>query len=251
MAPEAESRKKVSRTLIALIVVAIVAASTLTYLASSRLWMQKSNRSRENVSIMAVSLRASSSRLYYPTLFASLSVSSALSNLTAFVNGVRVYNQYLSQQNISVHDQGFGTQVKNVSVVLGREYAVTFKAIFEDGIVDTVSTTVTAKYPAPSYISVDVWELCSKNCGYPSPFFEALVAANSSVPLVSLHLYLNGTSQAIENNTWQCCLTAELWKSGIDNRTLPIIAGRTYLVRFVATFQDNTTYAVTKSVIAS
>lgn len=248
--PEAASRKKVSRITIAIVIVAIVAASSLTYLAFGYFRVQETINSKETVSIKSVSLRANSSPLYYPTLFASVTVSSALNDLAAFVDGVRVYDQYLSQQGISAHDQGFGIQVKNVSVALGRTYTVSFRITFDDGVVRTVSESVTAKPPPPSYITVEVWTLCSKNCVYPSPFFEALVTANSSVPLASLQFLVNGTSQEIQHNPVPCCLTSELWKSGVDNKTMPIIAGKTYSIEFVATFQDDTTYTATKSVVA-
>lgn len=241
---------KKTRTLVVIAIVLIVVTSSLTYVAFNQRWSKGAN-SREHISIKSVSLRASSAPSFYPTLFANLSVSFALSSLAASVNGVQVYSQPLNQENISNFYQGFGVQVKNVSVVLGKAYTATFRAIFQDGTLNGVSATLIATPPPKSYIAFDSWELCSKDCVYPSPFFEALVGMNASVPLANLRLFVNGTNQGSQNFSGLCCLASELWKSGIDNRTMPIVVGRTYSIQFVATFQDNSTYEVSEIVNAS
>ncbi len=246
-----EKGRRKTTWILALVVIAVITVSALAYF-TSQWWAQGNTGSRENISIRSVSLRARPSPSFFPSLFANLSVSSPLSKWEAFVNGVRVFSESLNQENISNFYQAFGVEVKNVSVVLGESYTVTFKATFSDGFVDTVSTHVTAVVPPPSHMSFDSWELCSRNCVYPSPFFEALVSVNSSVPLSSLGLFINGTSQGVYNYTQPCCLLfGQLWKSGIDNGTMPITAGRTYLVEFVATFQDHSMYTATKSIVAS
>ena len=238
---------KTARTF-ALVVIAIIAASTLAYF-SSQWWTQEEAGSKEHMSLKSVSLRASPSLPYYSSLFANLSASSALNKWAAFINGVGVFGESLNQADISTHYQGFGVIVRNVSVVLGKSYTVTFKATFSDGFVNTVSATVIAVVPPPSSISLDSWELCLRNCGYPSPFFEAYVFIKSSVPLSTLHLLINRTSQGVYDypqfHTAACCLLfTQLWKSGVDNQTMPVIAGRTYSIEFVATFLDNSTYLV-------
>ncbi len=94
-----------------------------------------------------------------------------------------------------------------------------------------------------NYIEVRDLTICAKNCTYPSPYLLAEVFVNGSVPLVSLHLFVNGTDQGGRGYDSICCLRnfSIQFKTQVNNQTIPIIAGNPYSVKFVATFQDNST----------
>jgi len=51
--------------------------------------------------------------------------------------------------------------------------------------------------PMRNQISLQGVSLCASNCWYPSPYLSATVFVNGSVPLSSLHLFINGTDEGI------------------------------------------------------
>ena len=94
--------------------------------------------------------------------------------------------------------------------------------------------------------------LCATNCGlYPSPFLTATLLINSTTPLNSLQLYINGTLEATtqySNNFTNYYLQ---YKSNLINSTVPIVSGDTYAIQFVGTFNDNNAVKTTSVIVAS
>jgi hypothetical protein len=90
---------------------------------------------------------------------------------------------------------------------------------------------------------------------YPSPYLSALIFTNASVPFSSVHLFINGTDEGtttswfhFSNNT---LTNYAIWfKAMPSNPAMPIIAGEIYNITFVATFQDNSTFTASVSVVA-
>jgi hypothetical protein len=93
------------------------------------------------------------------------------------------------------------------------------------------------------YIETRSLSLCFAKCNYPAPYVSAEIFVNGTSPLTSLRLFINETNQGAQNYTHLCCLRNFVidFGSGVKNQTIPIIAGKNYLVKFVATFQDNQT----------
>lgn len=94
--------------------------------------------------------------------------------------------------------------------------------------------------------------VCSSNCIYPRPYLSAMVSVNTTSPLVSLHLFINGTDEGIVgsfNNT----ITdyGYVLKANPHNPSLPVQAGKTYHVELVAAFRDGDTSTAAASTVAS
>jgi len=64
--------------------------------------------------------------------------------------------------------------------------------------VPSISSTASSSF---NFIAIDSMSLCSSNCNYPSPYLSGTVFVNSTVPLRSLQLYINGTSEGTSNYT--------------------------------------------------
>ncbi|MDG6996978.1 MAG: hypothetical protein JRN52_13745 [Nitrososphaerota archaeon] len=200
----------------------------------------------DKIAIQWLSVRASSSNKFAPTIWSSLLVGSAMSQLTASIDGSQIYSQQLNQENVSNFPYEVSIQINkssNLSIVVGHSYVVTYTATFRDKIVDTISSMVMALPPSPSNITVSGWELCAKNCVYPSPYLAAMIYVNASVPLSQLQISFNGSLE-ITDSSWSSSNTlaqyVELYKASPSNTTVPILTGHSYNVTFAATFEDGT-----------
>jgi hypothetical protein len=96
--------------------------------------------------------------------------------------------------------------------------------------------------------------ICSGDCGHTSPYLLATVLANSSSPLVTFELFVNGTDEGVtleqtapagSNNSVGLENFPFQFQAYPDNTAMPIQAGRTYSVELVATFGDGETSTAT------
>jgi len=135
-----------------------------------------------------------------------------------------------------------------------------FHALFEDEadprvlaiireVIDDLPLEVSENVQVENQISLQGVSLYTKSI-YPNPHLSATVFVNASVPLSSLHLFVNGTDQGSSTYTSDMTEYAILYKATISNQTMPIIAGKTYLITFAATFRDNSTSAASVYVVA-
>lgn len=81
--------------------------------------------------------------------------------------------------------------------------------------------------------------LCSSNCNYPGPYLSGTVFVNSTVPLLSIQLSINGTSEGTSNYSNNSTKFPIGYKASPTNQSMPIVSGKTYLIVLVAKFQDN------------
>ncbi len=101
-----------------------------------------------------------------------------------------------------------------------------------------------------SSISLRDVGLCASICIYPSPELSATIFVNGSVPLSTLHLFINGTDEGITTPANTMTNYALLFKATPNNPAMPIIAGKTYAIVVVARFQDNSTSTASATVVA-
>lgn len=115
----------------------------------------------------------------------------------------------------------------------------------------TTSTNIT--YTSKNFISIEneSVSLCPRNCLYPSPFLSATLFVNSTAPLKWLQLYINGTFESTHTYTNNYTNYAIDYQTSPDNQTLPIMSDNTYIIAFVATFQDGTVSNASTIVFAS
>jgi hypothetical protein len=79
-----------------------------------------------------------------------------------------------------------------------------------------------------------------------------MIFANASAPLSSLHLFINGTDEGTTTYSNNTMTNYVIWfKAMPSNPAMPIIAGKIYNITFVATFQDNSTFTASVSVVAA
>ena len=99
-------------------------------------------------------------------------------------------------------------------------------------------------------ISLQDFSLCSSNCTYPSPYLSGFIYFSGPAPLKSLQLIVNGTDQGVQPEKGLTPATfVEWYKGGFQNP--PVVKGDTYVLRFVATYEDNSTATASTVVVAS
>jgi hypothetical protein len=202
------------------------------------------NIASHQFSIDYVSLRASPSTKFYPTLWSSIYTGSPLLHLNASIDGNQVYSEPLSQENVSYFHEQVSIEIKNTNLAIdvGKNYNVSFIATYEDGERQTVSILVVALPPSTSNVTVNGVELCVSDCVYPSPYLSAMINVNATTPLSSVVAFINGTSVGAQsysdNNITQYEIVFKTtWRqSGQTN----IVSGQAYNVTFVAEFGDGT-----------
>jgi len=87
---------------------------------------------------------------------------------------------------------------------------------------------------------------------YPSPYLSAMIFANASAPLSSLHLFINGTDEGTTTYSNNTMTNYAIWfKAMPSNPAMPIIAGKIYNITFVAAFRDNSTFTASVSIVAA
>ena len=64
-------------------------------------------------------------------------------------------------------------------------------------------------------------------------------------------MFINDTDEGTTTYTNTMTNYALQFKATLSNPAMPIIAGKTYKITFVATFQDNTTIAASATVVAT
>ena len=101
--------------------------------------------------------------------------------------------------------------------------------------------------------------MCASNCIYADPSLSGKILVNGSVPLSTLHLFVNGTDEGIvtgpnATTTYATDLShpsyAFVFRTQPNNPAMPIMAGKAYTIMVVATFQDNSTGTVSVTVVA-
>lgn len=92
--------------------------------------------------------------------------------------------------------------------------------------------------------------LCSPGCNYPAPFLSGKVYLNSTSPLRSLEVFINGTDEGVRayNASLSSITLQTQYESSFPSPQ--IVYRGTYAVRFVVTFEDNSTFSATTDVIA-
>ncbi len=94
--------------------------------------------------------------------------------------------------------------------------------------------------------------ICADSCNYPSPYLSAEVLVDSTSPLRSLQLYVNGTYESTSSysNNFTTAYVIQ-YKANPTNQTLPIVSGKAYKVTLIATFQDKSISSASTVVVAS
>lgn len=102
-----------------------------------------------------------------------------------------------------------------------------------------------------SRIGVGELVLCSQNCGYPLPGLSGDLYVNSTSPVRSLQVFVNGTDQGtvtFDKNLSSIDLSAQYSLSSAEARQ--VAAHHTYSLRFVVTFEDGQAFAAVTRLIA-
>jgi hypothetical protein len=98
-------------------------------------------------------------------------------------------------------------------------------------------------------ISLQDFSLCPSDCLYPSPYLTGEIYLGGSSPLKSLQLIVNGTDEGVQTYGPGTNIDVILiYKGGFQNPQ--VIRGEAYVLRFVATFEDNSTASAMTTVVA-
>jgi hypothetical protein len=101
-----------------------------------------------------------------------------------------------------------------------------------------------------SRIGLNTIVLCSPDCNYPAPYLSGTVYLNSTSPLRSLQVFINGTSEGVRtyNARLDSIDISTEYESSFQSPR--VVSHGTYSVLFVVTFEDNATFSATTEVIA-
>jgi len=119
--------------------------------------------------------------------------------------------------------------------------------------IPATSTSQTASTSSVDQISLpEGISLCANSCGvYPNPYLSVTISVNASVPLNSLQLFINGTSELTTSYTNNFTQYYIEYKATPSNASMPIAADKGYLITFIATFADNSKSNASMVVVAS
>lgn len=223
--------------------------------------------SMSSVSLLSVGLCASNCTYIEPSLRGTMLVNGSvpLLSLHLFINGtdegiITGPNATTTILLRTSYTFAFETQPNNsaMPIIAGKTYTILIVATFQDNSTGTVSVTVVAgayDWRKNNSISLQAVGLCASNCVYPSPYLSATVFVNASVPLSTLHLFINGTTEGWGFYSTTTANTmanySVVFKAHPVNPDMPIVAGKTYTITLVATFQDESTYTASIIVVAS
>ena len=110
-------------------------------------------------------------------------------------------------------------------------------------------------------ISLRDLSLCTSNCypigNYPITYLSATISVNGSVPLSTLHLFINDTDEGTQTfynegtkTFYKTISYPFLFEAEPNNSAMPIVDGRTYTIMVVATFQNGSTYTASATLVA-
>jgi len=107
--------------------------------------------------------------------------------------------------------------------------------------------------PGSNTIGLQGFRLCVSVCPSPRPFLSGTILVNNTSFLTSVQLFVNGTSEGTNSyaaynpdNT----LTDFSMEYSLTLESPPIVTGDSYVLIFVAVFQDDSTAAATTTVVA-
>jgi hypothetical protein len=120
-------------------------------------------------------------------------------------------------------------------------------------VVVVASACVEFGQPRPSYHSIGLQggELCADGCTYPAPYISEMVFVNSTSPLRSIDLYVNGTFDYHSPFADMTTTPYAIWFKASAPTSIQISARESYELVFVATFEDGVTCNASTVEIAS
>jgi hypothetical protein len=115
-----------------------------------------------------------------------------------------------------------------------------------------VAYSASLPHPGKNSIILRSFSICEVQCYYAPPYIYGKVLVNTTVPLSSIRLIINGTNEFWSNyNDYGIGNYTVPFSASGYNQTLSIMAGKPYLVTLVATFQDSSTVSASTVVVAN
>ncbi len=100
-------------------------------------------------------------------------------------------------------------------------------------------------------ISLQSFSICQSSCFYGNPLISGKVVVNESEPLQSMKLSVNGVDEFVSNYVNYGIGNYSIpYRVSPNDQSLPIVAGRSYRITLVATFQDNSTLSASSDLVA-
>jgi hypothetical protein len=97
-------------------------------------------------------------------------------------------------------------------------------------------------------ISLQGFSLCPSNCLYPSPYLTGEIYFGGPSPCKSLELSVNGTDEGSLGHGIGVADVVYLYKGSFQSPQ--VVAGDTYVIKFIAVFEDSSTATAMTTVIA-
>ena len=115
-----------------------------------------------------------------------------------------------------------------------------------------VAYSASLPHPGKNSIILQSFSICAQvSCYYAPPYIHGNVLVNTSVPLYSMRLTINGTNEFWANyNDYGVGNYTVPFKASGYNASLSILPGKAYLITMVATFEDNSTVSASTVVVA-
>ncbi len=115
-----------------------------------------------------------------------------------------------------------------------------------------VAYSASLPHPGKNSVILRSFSICVVDCYYAPPYINGRVLVNTTVPLYSLRLIINGTNEFWSNyNDYGVGNYTVPFNASGYNESLTIVPGKPYLVTLVATFEDNSTVSASTVVVAN
>jgi hypothetical protein len=100
-------------------------------------------------------------------------------------------------------------------------------------------------------MTLQSFSICESSCFYGNALITGNVVVNTSEPLQSMKLSINGVDEFLSNYVNYGVGNYSIpYRVSLNNQSLPIVTGRSYRITLVATFQDNSSLSASSDVIA-
>ena len=122
-------------------------------------------------------------------------------------------------------------------------------AITENGTTTTIIAMIPS-IPCQPQMTLSGFSICVGSCNYPSPYLSGIISVNTSSPVSTLILYINGTyeeSSPVLNNFTTYAIG---FKANPTDPSMPITANSAYTIKLVAIFKNGLAAVASTQVVA-
>lgn len=152
--------------------------------------------------------------------------------------------------SIEFNTPNYQSTVRNSSITANTT-STTTTTLSNNSTTITQSSSSVANIQSKNTIKLGDITLCATNCYYPNQYLGVTVFVNTTTPLRSLNVTIDSTQVSYHGyaNNFTNPYAIQ-YKASFEANVTKIVAGKTYNIIFIATFENKDKFAATKTATA-